>query len=201
VIALAALELAGTPEPWAALGFAIEEAEIGLGSVSLAFPGAPGSGIRGWTLAGAPPGPAAIDGLATTWTRGAARAAASRHPNGAAGLDHVVVTTGDAARTDAALADAGLERRRRRRAGDHVQSFYRLGVTILEVVAPATPAAGVARPAAFWGLVPVVPDLDALAERLGGLLGPPRDAVQPGRRIATVGPEAGLGVAVAFMTP
>jgi hypothetical protein len=201
VIALAALELAGAPEPWAALGFATGEGEIALGSVSLAFPGAPGAGIRGWTLAGGPTGPASIDGLATAWARGAARPAASRHPNGAVGLDHVVVTTGDAARTDAALARAGLVRRRRRRAGDHVQSFYRLGEAILEVVGPATPAGDAGRPAAFWGLVPVVEDLDALAERLGALLRPPRDAVQPGRRIATVRPEAGLGVAVAFMTP
>jgi hypothetical protein len=33
------------------------------------------------------------------------------------------------------------------------------------------------------------------------LLGDIRDAVQPGRRIATVRREAGLGVPVALMTP
>ena len=31
--------------------------------------------------------------------------------------------------------------------------------------------------------------------------GTPREAVQPGRRIATIRPAAGLGPAVAFMTP
>jgi hypothetical protein len=47
----------------------------------------------------------------------------------------------------------------------------------------------------------VVADLDALASRLGDLLGAIRDAVQPGRRIATLRETAGLGQAVAFMSP
>jgi hypothetical protein len=46
-----------------------------------------------------------------------------------------------------------------------------------------------------------VPDIAATAAALGHLLGAPRDAVQPGRRIATLRREAGLGPAVAFMTP
>jgi hypothetical protein len=43
-----------------------------------------------------------------------------------------------------------------------------------------------------------VPDLDALA---GPLLSAARDAVQPGRKIATVRRQAGLSVAVALMSP
>ncbi len=40
------------------------------------------------------------------------------------------------------------------------------------------------------------------AETEGGdLLGEPRAAVQPGRQIATLRKEAGLGPAIAFMTP
>jgi hypothetical protein len=46
-----------------------------------------------------------------------------------------------------------------------------------------------------------VADLDAAAERLGDRLGRARDAVQRGRRIATVRPEAGLGPPVALITP
>jgi len=53
----------------------------------------------------------------------------------------------------------------------------------------------------FWGLTLVVDDLDAAAERLGGRLGRVKEAVQPGRRIATVQREAGLSVPLAFMTP
>jgi hypothetical protein len=46
-----------------------------------------------------------------------------------------------------------------------------------------------------------VTDLDAAAARLGDGLGTPRDAVQPGRRIATARGAAGLGVPLALMTP
>jgi hypothetical protein len=46
-----------------------------------------------------------------------------------------------------------------------------------------------------------VADLDALAARLGDHLGRIKDAVQPGRRIATLSGAAGLGEAVAFMSP
>jgi hypothetical protein len=56
-------------------------------------------------------------------------------------------------------------------------------------------------PARLWGISFLVPDLDATAAALGDLLGTPRDAVQPGRRIATLRREANLGPAVAFMTP
>jgi hypothetical protein len=73
-------------------------------------------------------------------------------------------------------------------------AFHRLGPLVLEVVGAAD------RPA-LWGLVVVVADLDACARELGPLLGDVRAAVQPGRRIATVRPEAGLPLALALMTP
>ena len=47
----------------------------------------------------------------------------------------------------------------------------------------------------------IVSDLEVLADRLGDRLGSVTDAVQPGRRIATLKASAGLGEAVAFMTP
>ena len=95
---------------------------------------------------------------------------------------------------------AGLERRRVREAGPNaLQGFYVVGDAVLEVIGPREPDGD--GPASFWGLVLVVEDLDAAAERLGPLLGAPRDAVQPGRRIATVRREAGLGTAVALITP
>jgi sensor domain CHASE-containing protein len=77
-------------------------------------------------------------------------------------------------------------------------AFRRLGPAILELVEAIDAPAG---PARFWGLVVVVTDLEALAARLGDRLGSIRDAVQPGRRIATVRESAGLGQAVAFMSP
>ncbi len=54
----------------------------------------------------------------------------------------------------------------------------------------------------LFGLVVNVVDLDAVCERWGkDVIGVPKPAVQPGRRIATVRSAAGLGVPVAFMTP
>jgi hypothetical protein len=46
-----------------------------------------------------------------------------------------------------------------------------------------------------------VDDLDELARRLGPRLGRVRDAVQPGRRIATLSAQAGVACRVAVMTP
>ena len=164
--------------------------------------GAPGErGIVGWRVRGLPRSVCSVDGLATEASDAPERdpAPPETHELGVAGVDHVVVATPDLERTFAALDAAGLELRRVREAGpDARQGFYRLGPCILEVVGPReTDGEG---PASFWGLVLVVDDLDVAAARLGPLLGTPRAAVQPGRRIATVRREAGLGTAVALMT-
>jgi hypothetical protein len=88
--------------------------------------------------------------------------------------------------------------------GSTRQAFFRAGEPILEVV-QAPEGTSVARdpggPARLWGLAFVVEDIDATARTLGDLCGEPRDAVQPGRRIATLRKQAGLGPAIAFMTP
>jgi hypothetical protein len=201
VPALTQLVVADDPAIWERLGFAVAPdgtCRVGAVAVRLAGSGA-GRGIVSWSLDGAD---AAVDGLAAAV--GEFRAAEPvAHPNGAQQLDHVVVTTPDVARTFAALAAAGLELRRVREAGSPErplrQGFYRTGEALLEVVGP--PEAAGDGPAAFWGLVVVVDDLDALAARLGPHLGRPRAAVQPGRRIATLRGSAGSSVALAFMTP
>ncbi|NOX31359.1 MAG: glyoxalase, partial [Actinobacteria bacterium] len=56
-------------------------------------------------------------------------------------------------------------------------------------------------PASFWGLVIVVEDLEKVASTSGGRIGRIKEAVQPGRRIATVKTSARLGVPTAFMNP
>ncbi len=116
--------------------------------------------------------------------------------------------TPDLDRTVEELESQGFDLRRRREGptpgGSTRQAFFRAGEPILEVV-QAPEGTSVARdpdgPARLWGLAFVAPDLDATAAALGELLGSPRDAVQPGRRIATMRAEAGLGPAVAFMSP
>jgi len=73
------------------------------------------------------------------------------------------------------------------------------GGLIVEVVERAGLPEG---PASFWGFVLNVEDLDAAAALIGpDGIGEVKDAVQPGRRIATVRAELGLGLPVALMTP
>jgi hypothetical protein len=80
----------------------------------------------------------------------------------------------------------------------------RIGATILEVVQEPPEAiergGGTDRPAFFWGLAFVAPDLDATVAGLGGRVSEVRAAVQPGRRIATLRRSAGLSVPVALMS-
>jgi hypothetical protein len=201
VPALTQLVVADDPATWERLGFAVAPdgtCRVGAVAVRLAGAGA-GRGIVSWSLDGAP---TAIDGLAAAADEPPPGDPVT-HANGARRLDHVVVTTPDVARTFAALAAAGLELRRVREGGSAErplrQGFYRLGEALLEVVGP--PQATDDGPAAFWGLVVVVDDLDALGALLGAHLGRPRAAVQAGRRIATLRESAGSSVALAFMTP
>ena len=116
-------------------------------------------------------------------------------------IDHVVIMTPSLDRTCGVIDDRlGLPLKRVRDVGGGVrQGFHRAGPVILEVVErPDIPAD---QPAQLWGVVFVVDDLDAVVERLGpDVIGAPRDAVQSGRRIATVRSGAGLVVPVAFMT-
>jgi hypothetical protein len=89
-------------------------------------------------------------------------------------------------------------------AGAPRQAFFRLGATILEVVQEppeAVARGGADRPAFFWGLALLVPDLDATVAELGDRVSEVRPAIQPGRRIATLRRSAGLAVPVALITP
>lgn len=194
-VRLLALDLADPVERWCSLGFRVVDGRVALGGVRLQL-GNEGEGIVGWTLSGVP-SEVDLDGLPTSLAD-AAPATTVAHPNGAIGLDHVVVVTPDFDRTAAALGAAGMPLRRVRDAGGFRQGFRRLGPAILELVEARDAPPG---PARFWGLVVVVADLDALAERLGDRLGSVKPAVQPGRRIATLRSSAGLSAAVAFMDP
>jgi hypothetical protein len=191
------LEIADEPSAWSAAGFDVAGGVCTVSRVRLRLVGkGPRRGILGWTLGDDASAPAASGD------------AAARHPNGALRVDHVVMLSPELDRTVAELESQGFDLRRRREGatpgGSTRQAFFRAGEPILEVV-QAPEGTSVARdpdgPARLWGLAFVVEDIDDTAELLGDLLGRPRDAVQPGRRIATMRPEAGLGPAVAFMTP
>jgi hypothetical protein len=158
---LTALTLGGTPEPWAAFGFTVDQGEIHVGGVRLAFdPDA--EGVAGWELDGEP-------------------GRSDAHANGVTLVDHVVLATHDLAAKVDELAGEGFDHRATR----GKQAFFVVGPCLLEVVE--------ADGEGLWGITFTAGDV----ERHPGV----KDAVQPGRRIATVSRDAGLGFPVALISP
>ncbi len=201
------LAVADEPDAWSALGFELDGDTCVVGEVRIRLAGSSaGRGLFGWSLRDI--GGTELDGLPTTQSARHAPSERPAHPNGIAALDHVVAITPALERTVALLRSAGLDLRRIREeptpAGAPRQAFFRLGATILEVVQEPVEAierAGADRPAFFWGLAFIAPDLDATVAGLGDLVGEIRPAVQPGRCIATLRRAAGLAVPVALITP
>lgn len=199
------------PAAWTALGFALDGDTLALGPVRLRAAGPEaGKGLVGWSLRGLGESELdEIDGLPTAYSERPLPDEPPAHPNGVTGLDHVVAITPRLERTIAALEAVGLDLRRIREeptpAGAPRQAFFRLGPTILEVVQePADVAAqnGPDRPAFFWGIALLAPDLEATVAALGeDRVSEIRTAIQPGRQIATLRRAAGLSLPVALMTP
>lgn len=195
------------PEAWEAAGFAVDDdGTCRIGTVRVRLVGRDGGKrILGWSLRGAPEARLAdgrLDGIPTT-ASAAPPADPAEHPNGARHIDHVVLLSPDLERTIAALADIGLTPRGEREADTYGapmrQVFLRMGEVILELV--GGPQRGEGDPG-FFGLAITVDDLDATAALLGPHLGAAKDAVQEGRRIATLRHrEVGMSVATAFMSP
>jgi hypothetical protein len=197
---LLSLDLASHPAAWRELGFTVDaDGVCAVDGVAIRL-GRPGRRISAWSLLGTPDD-TDIDGLRTSMPP-PPRDAAS-HPNGTTAIDHLVAMTPDPARTVAALETHGIEARRTRHTDQYgppfTQTFFRIGRPILEVIGPEEPAGS--EPARFYGIAFTVRDLDATAAMLGDRLGAVKDAVQPGRRIATLRREAGAGVPLAFMSP
>jgi hypothetical protein len=190
------IRIADPPDAWRSLGFVVEGDVVALGGVRIRL-GAAGRGIVGWSLRGLPDG-ADLDGLPTEHSHTPPdEQPTTGHPIGATAVDHVVALTPDFDRTVNALRGAGLDYRHTREAGRAMrQAFFVLGPCLLELGGPVPDDE-----TRFWGLTLVVADIDAAAEQLGPRLGRIKDAVQPGRRIATLQPEAGVSVPVALMTP
>ena len=211
------LQISGGPSSWESIGFIVRRIEadsepnsltIAVPDVVLRFEGNSESASRltGWTFADddavSNVRSTEIDGIATTIVSGGAAPTSDEHRLDIVGLDHVVVMTGSLERTSDAIADTvGEPSRRVRDAGHGVrQGFHRAGSVILEVV--ERPDLASTTSATLWGVVFVVRDLDAVVEWLGpDVISSPRDAVQDGRRIATIRNDVGLGVPVALMTP
>jgi hypothetical protein len=199
------LTVADVPAAWARLGFLMQGSSLVLGDVRIQMVGS-GSGLAGWTLRSIES--TELDGLPTWRSDRAAPTEAPAHPNGVTAVDHVVAFTPRLERTVAALRQAGLDLRRIREeptpAGAPRQAFFRLGAVILEVVQEPPEVAegnGKDRPAFFWGLALVAPDLEKTVAELGERVSEIRAAVQTGRRIASLRRSAGLSLPVALITP
>jgi hypothetical protein len=197
---LIGLDVAADPDAWHVLGFAVDDDDVcAVDEVAIRL-GCAGRKISGWALAGVPSG-VEVDGLPTVPPSRPAPPAS--HANGTVAVDHLVVMSPDPDRTITALAARGVEPRRQRHTDQYgppfTQTFFRLGRPILELIGPAEPAGS--EPARFYGIAFTVDDLDRTAGLLGDRLGRIKDAVQPGRRIATLRREAGAGIPLAFMSP
>ena len=196
------LVVAADPARWSDAGFRVERDECRVGGVLIRLAGeTAGRGLVEWSLRAVASDD--LDGLPTRGSQAPPVAPAAIHPNGVTGLDHVVVFSPALDRTVGALEAAGLSLRRIRDeptpAGAPRQAFFRLGEVVLEVIQQPDPIES-ELPARLWGLAFAVEDLEALSRRLGHRVGRVRDAVQPGRRIATAERDAGLGLPVAFMS-
>lgn len=192
------LDIGGPAEPWVELGLTVLDGHVHLFGTGLALVGGE-AGLRGWAISGIDAGVSDIDGVPTRVVA-AEQPVLVDHPLGAIGLDHAVIVTDSLERTCAAVAETtGAVLKRVRELGEVRQGFHRLGSLVVEVVERA---GLVESGAAMWGLVIDVDDLDRAVAALGAdRCSEAKDAVQLGRRIATVRSTAGLGLPVALMTP
>jgi hypothetical protein len=196
---LVGITVGDEPAAWASIGFSVAEdgtCPVGTVPLHLAGPDA-GRGVTGWTLAD---DGGDIDGVPTTvGDLDSLPDHPPEHPNGVLSIDHLVAMTPNLDRTTAALEARGIALRRTREAGrGRAQHFFRLGEVILELVGPTEPQGD--GPAKLWGLAFTVADLDATAGHLAGRIGATKDAVQAGRRIATLHAGDAISVPVAFMS-
>lgn len=207
------ITIADEPDSWRAAGFTVDEdgtCRAGHVRLRLAGPEA-GRRIVSWSLRDLDPAAAAavtaagdIDGLRTVISASEPPAPAV-HPNGVVLIDHIVLATPDQQRTIAAFEAIGLAPRRTRETDQYgapfLQTFFRTGEVIVELIGPATPSGD--GPAGFFGLAFTVADLDATVAHLGEGegVGAPKDAVQPGRRITTLRHKHfGISIATALMS-
>ncbi len=187
---LTGIRLGTTAAALRRLGLDVDGDRAGVGGVTIEAGGTgAGDGILGIAVEGADPAGSLPLVEVAPVPDGA-------HPLGATAVDHVVVLAGD---VDAAVTGLGATARRIEERGGRRYAYVVAGTALLEFVGPAVPED---RPPHLWGLALTVADLDAAVAWLGEGCGAPKDAVQPGRRIATVRHEVlGLGVPTVLLSP
>jgi hypothetical protein len=192
------------PDAWSAAGFDVDGDTTWIGSVRVRLNGTDdGRGIRSMSLRHLPAAVDELDGIPLHTSVVDSRRHPVAHANGIVAFDHLVVASPDLGRTLESFTAHGLELRRTRDIGSperpRRQMFFWIGEPILELVGPADPQGD--GPSRVFGVACTVDDLDATAGILGDACGRPKDAVQPGRRIATLRHEPlDMSVPVAFMS-
>lgn len=205
--ALQRLIIGDEPSAWAAAGFSVDGQQVVLGKTVIELTGNAGQrGIVAWALDGVA---ADIDGLPTVIVPDHHQPDAVSHPNMTFAIDHVVVASKHPARTSAAFGAVGMDERKLitlpgTNGQDREQRFFWAGRVIIELIGPATPQStdGESAPASFWGLALASANLEIALSAMGDALGEPKDAVQPGRKIATVRTkDLDISVPIALMSP
>lgn len=184
------LRVPGGSDPWSAAGFSITHGSTDNGTIDLGnLTIVPTSGLEEAELL--------TNGDAPSTMR------STSHPNGIDNVDHLVIMARELDALRAEINESGWTVRRERptaMAGiDIVQLFVIAGDVLLEMIAPAS---GTGTVEGVWGLAVTAHDIDSTAAWFGEQCGPVTDAVQSGRRIATLRHEAlALPLPIAVMSP
>ncbi len=194
------LVVGGQPAAWSSIGLTFRDGLCSFGDVTLRLDPSLAPGLQSWSVSGCRQ-VGDIDGIPTICTEDASNVASVVDSSviDIIGVDHVVVFTNDLERTSGEVDRVtGEPLKRIRDAGNGVrQGFHRLASVIVEIVEQQR-----VEHTMLWGFVLTVGNLDDVARHMGpDVLSPPKDAVQPGRRIAAFRSGVGLGTAVALITP
>jgi len=198
---ITAVVVGGSAEPWEAFGFHLlsatsSESRFSLGDVVLVVDSTLPAGMVSWEISDIDAG--VVDAIPTARALNTLSLPLPQGRVGCLGVDHVVVRTNSLDVTCAAITAAtGAPVKRIRDAGSGMQqAFHKLGSVVVEVVS----AQEQVEHTHLWGFVVNVSDIDALSAFLGpDILGTPKPATQPGRRIASARSGAALGVPFAVM--
>jgi len=198
---ITAVVVGGPAEPWEAFGFHLlsatsSESQFSLGDVVLVVDSTLPAGMVSWEISDIDAG--VVDAIPTARAMNTLSLPLPQGRVGCLGVDHVVVRTNSLDITCAAITAAtGAPVKRIRDAGSGMQqAFHKLGSVVVEVVS----AQEQVEHTHLWGFVVNVSDIDALSAFLGpDILGTPKPATQPGRRIASARSGAALGVPFAVM--
>lgn len=199
--ALTGIELGADHGAWVGAGFTVADARLEVGGVAIEF--TPDEvGVASLSFDSLPEGVDSIDGIEVSVAPLAGHAG---HDNGSIQIDQVVIATPDFERTAAALSAAGLPLKREitrplaeDEDGEIRQGFVRAGSAVIELVTTRSVPEG---PAHVWGLGFISERFDEAVAELEGVIGSPREAFQPGRRIATFSRDARLGLPVVLLDP